>query len=59
MELLDKHAPLETKQVTDRPNVPCVNQEFKNAKIKKRKVEKEWRKNKTTENRKRLNALKR
>ena len=58
LELINKHAPLKTMQITDRPKVPWINSEFKEAKIKRRKLEKEWRKNKTVENRKRFNSAK-
>ena len=58
LELIEKHAPLKIRQVTDRPKVPWINQDFKVAKIKRRKIEKEWRKNKTSENRKKYNSAK-
>ena len=38
--------------------MPWINSEFKEAKIKRRKLEKAWRKNKTVDNRKRFNSAK-
>ena len=40
LELINKHAPLKTIQITDRPKVPWINSEFKEAKIKRRTLEK-------------------
>ena len=42
--VLDKHAPLETKRVSDRPATPWFGEEQRGAKIQRRKAESEWRK---------------
>ena len=40
---LDKHAPLVTKLIKDRPNTPWFTPEIKDAKLKCRKAERTWR----------------
>ena len=47
-EVLDKHAPLTVKNVTQRQPTPWVNEDIKNLKAAKRKAEKRWRKSKLT-----------
>ena len=44
--VLDKHAPLITRSVKERPRVPWFNEEIKMAKRERRKVEKRWRRTK-------------
>jgi hypothetical protein len=46
--LLDKHAPLETITVTDRPSSPWYNQDVRHAKTQCRKFERQWRKSQLT-----------
>lgn len=46
--LLDKHAPLSTRQVTDRPSAPWLTTEIKAARRKQRQAERRWRKSKLT-----------
>ncbi len=46
--LVDKHAPLLTKQVTLRPTSPWYNEELHEAKHLKRKLERKWRKTNLT-----------
>ena len=41
--VLDKHAPLITRSVKERPRVPWFNEEIKTAKRERRKAEKRWR----------------
>ena len=41
--VLDKHAPLKTKVIVERPRVPWFNEEIKDAKRKRRKAERKWR----------------
>ena len=41
-ELLDKHAPLVTRQVTDRMSTPWMTQEIKQAKQQRRCAERQW-----------------
>ena len=43
-EILEKHAPLKTKEVTIHPDAPWINDEVKEQKRKKRKAERKWRK---------------
>ena len=43
MTALDKHAPLMTRTIVQRPRVPWVSQEIREAKRQRRKVEKRWR----------------
>jgi hypothetical protein len=44
--LLDKHAPLQTKMITLRPNAPWYTNEIREAKREKRKCERKWRQTK-------------
>jgi exonuclease III len=44
--LLDKHAPLMSKQVIERPHSPWYNSDIKDSKRKCRKAERKWRKTK-------------
>lgn len=46
--LLDKHAPLTTRTVTDRPSAPWLNSEVKEQRRVRRQAERAWRKEKTT-----------
>ena len=39
----DKHAPLKTKVIVERPRVPWFNEEIKDAMRKQRKAERKWR----------------
>ena len=41
--VLDKHAPLKNKVITERTRVPWFNEEIKEAKRKRRKAERKWR----------------
>ncbi|CAB4032648.1 Hypothetical predicted protein, partial [Paramuricea clavata] len=41
--VLDKHAPLKNKVIIERTRVPWFNEEIKEAKRKRRKVERKWR----------------
>ena len=43
-ELLDRHAPLKTKTVTVRPQVPWYSEEIREAKRARRRAERKWRK---------------
>ena len=47
--ILDRHAPLKPKVVRSRPQVPWYNQEIAEAKRKRLKAERKWRKTKSTE----------
>ena len=47
--ILDRHAPLKSKVVGSRPQVPCYNQEIAEAKKKRRKAERTLRKTKSAE----------
>jgi hypothetical protein len=42
-ELLDKHAPELKKQITIRPTVPWYNDTIRDAKLTRRKLERQWR----------------
>jgi exonuclease III len=53
---LDKHAPAISKTIAERPLVPWFNDEIKSAKNHRRKMDKNWRKNKTLENRNHLTS---
>ena len=53
--LLDKYAPEKTKTIVDRPKVPWVNPDFFEAKMKRRKSENIWRRNKSDQNRQNYN----
>ena len=44
--VLDKHAPLITRSIKERPRVPWFNEEIKMAKRERRKAEKRWRRTK-------------
>ena len=44
MAALDKHAPLMTRTIVQRPRVPWFSQEIREAKRPRRKAEKRWRK---------------
>ena len=44
MAALDKHAPLMTRTIVQRPRVPWFSQEIREAKRQRRKAEKRWRK---------------
>ena len=39
VELLDKHAPIVTKNITDRPNSPWYGEELRKIKVNKRRWE--------------------
>jgi len=63
-EILDRHAPLKTREITIRPLVPWYNDEIDQAKKVRRKYEQQWRKSKLTvhremyvEQRKKVNTL--
>ena len=43
MAALDKHAPLMTRTIVQRPRVPWFSQEIREAKRQRRKAEKRWR----------------
>ena len=45
--VLDKHAPLVTRSIKERPRVPWFNEEIKMAKRERRKAEKRWRRTKS------------
>lgn len=45
-DLIDKHAPLQTKVITKRPNAPWYTEELREAKQKRRKAERKWRRTK-------------
>ena len=45
-DILDKHAPLITRSIKERPRVPWFNEEIKMAKRERRKAEKKWRRTK-------------
>ena len=47
--ILDRHAPLKPKVVRSRPQVPWYNQEIAEAKRKRLKDERTWRKTKSAE----------
>ena len=49
-QCLDTHAPVKTKTVTVREQLPWYNSELLDIKRKKRKAEKMWRKSKNTQN---------
>jgi hypothetical protein len=55
-QLIDKHAPSNTKEITVRPAVPWMNDNIKHMKHLRRKAEREWRKVKSDSN---LNSEKR
>ena len=42
-QLLDRHAPLVTRTVTDRTSAPWMTYEIKQAKIQRRVAERKWR----------------
>ena len=42
-QVLDHHAPLVTRTVTDRPSAPWMTLEVKQAKVERRNVERKWR----------------
>lgn len=42
-ELLDKHAPVVTRTVTDRPSAPWLTEEIKKLKAARRRAERKWR----------------
>ncbi|KAK7092915.1 hypothetical protein V1264_008591 [Littorina saxatilis] len=46
--ILDKHAPLTTRTVTDRPSAPWLTPEVSTAKQDRRRAEREWRKSALT-----------
>ena len=48
--LLDKHAPRITKQVSERKKTPWFKEEFQTAKAKRRKAERQWIKNQSVIN---------
>ena len=50
-KVIDKHAPVVTKKVSQNVAVPWADTEFKEARRERRRLEKKWRKNKTDENR--------
>ena len=43
VDLLDRHAPLKTKTVTVRPQVPWYSEEMREAKRERRRLERKWR----------------
>ena len=45
-DILDKHAPLISRSIKERPRVPWFNEEIKMAKRERRKAEKKWRRTK-------------
>eukprot|EP00745_Piridium_sociabile_P023788 TRINITY_DN3715_c0_g1_i1.p1 TRINITY_DN3715_c0_g1~~TRINITY_DN3715_c0_g1_i1.p1 ORF type:complete len:1177 (-),score=226.07 TRINITY_DN3715_c0_g1_i1:25-3555(-) len=47
-EVMDKHAPLTTRHVTDRPSAPWLTLEVKHAKKERRCNERQWRKSRLT-----------
>ena len=49
-EILDKHAPLQQKMVTERNITPWNSEDIRDAKVAKRRAEKRWRKNKSRVN---------
>ena len=51
-KLVEKYAPLITRTVSNRQSVPWMDEEFRTNRSKRRKLEREWKKNKTNENRK-------
>ena len=51
-KLIEKHAPLITKNVRGQSTTPWVDTEFKQSRTLRRKYERKWRRNKTEENRK-------
>ena len=46
--VINKHAPLKSKVIVERPRVPWFNDEIKEAKGKHRKAERKWRRSKST-----------
>ena len=46
--LIDKHAPIRTKTITQRPNCPWYSDELHEAKHLRRKLERRWRKSRLT-----------
>ncbi len=42
--VLDRHAPLRERRVTDRPSAPWISEDVKSAKAEKRRAERQWRK---------------
>ncbi len=50
-ELLDSHAPEKTRLMVDRPRDPWFNEQIKHEKLKRKKLEKAWRADKTLDNR--------
>ena len=46
--VIDKHAPLKSQVIVERPRVPWFNDEIKEAKRKHRKAERKWRRSKST-----------
>ena len=50
-EILDRHAPLRTREVTDRPSAPWMTLEIKQAKSERRRAERKWRLHQITVNR--------
>lgn len=51
--ILDKHAPQRTKQVVDRPPNPWHTPEIDEARRRRRRLERDWRKNRTPSTRRR------
>ena len=56
-ECLDKHAPVVTKTIKDRPNTPWYNSEINESKVKCRKAEQIWRDDKTDINLKNFHSF--
>ena len=50
-KLLNKHAPITTRKVNKQPKLKWIDEEYTISKAKRRKLERVWRKSKTTENR--------
>ncbi|XP_072023174.1 uncharacterized protein [Amphiura filiformis] len=48
--VLDAHAPPQTRSRSLRPRFPWYNEEINDARCKRRKLERKWRKNKTNDN---------
>ena len=56
--LLDKHAPEVTKKVADKEKRPWINEKIKNAKRRRRRMERRWRKTRLTVHREAYKAEK-
>ncbi len=47
-QILDNHAPLVTRHITDRPSAPWMTEEIQHSKRRKRQAERKWRTSKLT-----------